>query len=263
MAAGMETIVGRLQQEEQSPLPMNIDAVPDLVITHQISIMKNRDSMIKSGNYECLQELFPEMRSDLKQLGFDDPTGYFKVICVVPLVFIYRRSLENPPKSWADLTSERWQGRIAASSPDILVKLLRFYAKSILGEEAHRLIANVVFDGIPIDTNLKVDRGEIDIGIVPLPFTRASREKNISMCWPEEGAINLPQVIIHKSGSFIKTYKISEFLLSEEVQRYISETGMIIPVHPDVPLPPEVEENGLNLYWKGWDWFLNGLNDIG
>jgi len=262
LAAGMDTVVRRIQQEEDAPLPLEEKDIPHLTITHQLSIMKNRDQMVSSGHYEALKGPLPEMRSDLKAIGFDEPTGYFKTICLVPIALIYNRSIDNPPTAWADLVDERWKGKIGAPSLDILRKLLQFYVRGLLGNDAGRLISNVVFDGMPIDINLKIDDGSLDIGIIPLPFARASRNKNVVMRWPIEGAVCLPQVLIHKKGSFEDTIKISEYLLSDDVQRYISDAGGIIPVSPNVPLPHEVGENHLNLFWKGWDWFIAGINEV-
>ncbi len=260
IAEGMEIDVRRIQEEEQNPLPVKQEDIPDLIITHQLSVMKNRDSMISSGHYKAPGKLLPEMRPDLKEIGFDEPTGYFTPICLVPVVIIYNRLIDNPPLSWQDLTDQRWKGRIGASSPEILRKLLRFFVKALLGKEAESLISNVVFDGMPVDQNLKVDEEALCTAIVPLPFTRASRNKNVTMRWPKEGAVCLPQVLIHKKGSLKQTLKISEYLLSDDVQRFISETGMMIPVNPDVSLPNEVKENNLNIFWKGWDWFIEGIN---
>jgi hypothetical protein len=262
LANGMEVEVMRLQTEEHPPLPPDIESVPEFVTAHQLTLSGNRDAMIASGNYENLNGLLPEMRPDLKELGFDDPTGYLKTICVVPIIIGYHRSVENPPASWADLADERWRGRISVAAPNILTRLMRFYAYSLFGDKAMQLMANVVPEGLPIDVNLKVDSGAADIGILPLPFTRGSRENNLVTCWPEEGALSISQVLVHKKGSFEATRKISEFLLSDEVQRYMSETGMLVPVNPNAPLPPEVVENGLNFYWKGWDWFLKGINSL-
>jgi hypothetical protein len=259
LAPDSQVISARLQQEELPPLPQDVEQIPDLVSTHQLSIMRHRDAMIASGNYECLRGRLPEMRPDLQQLGFDDPTGYLRVVCVVPIVLVHGRSVQDPPTTWADLPDERWKGKIGGSSLDIMLKLVRLYANSLFGGDAEQFIANLALDGIPIDTNLQVDRGEREVGIVPLPFTQGARNKNIVVRWPKDGALCVPQVLIHKKGSFEETRQVSEYLLSDEVQRYLSETGNMIPVNPNAPLPPLVRANSLNLYWKGWDWFLEGL----
>ena len=261
LAVGMEVTVRKLQQEEHDPLSTEAGDIPELILTHQLSILKNRDAMVTSGEYEPPGERLPRMRADLQQLGFDEPSGCFKVMCLVPILLVYNRELSNPPESWADLIDTRWRSRIGAASLDMLRKVMRLYAEGLFGNDAERLLANVIYNGVHIDVNLAVDDGELDIGIIPLPFARASRKKNVCIRWPNEGALCLPQVIIHKKGIRDDTLNISQYLLSDDVQRYISEVG-IIPVNSNAPLPRELVENQLNLFWKGWDWFIAGINQV-
>jgi hypothetical protein len=262
VAPDEQIAVRRVQEAEHEPHPLDEEGIPDLTITHQISIMRNREAMVSSGYYETFDGLLPEMRSDLKARGFDEPTGYFKPICFVPLVIIHNRRVRDPPTSWEDLLDRRWKGRIGVPSPVILKKLVTFYAKNLFGGEADRLFDNVVSEGLPIDVNLKVDDGSLDVGIVSLPFARSSRNGNVSLCWPGEGALPLPEVLICKKGAGDAALRVGEYLLSDDVQRYISDVGIMVPVNPGIPLPREVEENGLNFFWKGWDWFVSGINEV-
>jgi hypothetical protein len=261
LAMGMKVTVRKLQQEEHDPLPTEVGDIPELALTHQISILKNRDAMIASGEYEAPGERLPRMRHDLERLGFDEPRGYFKVMCLVPILLVYNRWISNPPESWADLIDARWRGRIGAASPHLFRKVVRFYMEKLVGNDAQHLLENINYNGVHIDTNLAVDNGQLDIGIVPLPFARASRKKNACMRWLQEGSLCIPVVIIHKKGIRDDTLNISQYLLSDEVQRHISEVGMI-PVNPSAPLPRELVENELNLFWKGWDWFIAGINRV-
>lgn len=254
--------VRRIQEEEVEPLSTNVDEIPDLITTHQISIIKHRDLMASSGHYGSLTGIVPDMRPDIASKGFVDPTGLFTTVCVVPLVIIYNRHMHNPPGSWHDLLEPRFRGRITAPSPVILQKLMKFYATSLLGNKAETLFEGMVLDGLPVDVNKKVNEGVFDIGIVSLPFARASRDQNVSLCWPQEGAFVLPQVMMVKENACNEAYTVSSYLLSEQAQRYISDVGVMIPVNPHVPLPHEVEEHSISLYWHGWDWFISGLNAV-
>ncbi|NLV26176.1 MAG: ABC transporter substrate-binding protein [Methanomicrobiales archaeon] len=139
---------------------------------------------------------------------------------------------------------------------------MKFYIGSLLGDKAEKLFESIVLDGLPIDVNKKVNEGIFDIGIVSLPFSRASRDQNVTLCWPEEGAFALPQVLIQKNGASEEALRVSNYLLSEDAQKFISDVGVMIPVNPVVPLPREVEENNMSLYWKGWDWFISGINTV-
>jgi ABC-type Fe3+ transport system substrate-binding protein len=260
IASGTTVHFTRMREAEYPPLPLSVAEIPDMISTHQLSIIMNRDRMAQSGNFENLQGQLPEIRDELKQQSFEDPSGLFSLVCLVPLLMIHHKDLPDPPSSWAELAEEKWKGKITVSSLRIVRRLLRFYMTQLLGDNAAKFFDNVDFEGAPIDTNLKVDSGKKEIGLVPLPFARASRNKNFVMRWPEEGAVCVPQVIIHKKGSFEQTRHISEYLLSAEVQRYMAESGMVIPVHSEAALPPELLENNLHLCWQGWDWFISGLN---
>lgn len=202
--------VRRIQETEVDPLSTIKDEIPDLTTTHQISIMKNRDQMASSGHYTSQKELVPGMREDVAAKGFIDSSGLFTLVCVVPVVIIYNRQIDNPPSSWQDLLDPRWIGRINAPSPIILQKLMKFYAESLLGEKAETLFKSIVLDGLPIDVNKKVNEGIFDIGIVSLPFSRASRDQNVTLCWPKEGAFALPQVLIQKDGASKEALMVSK-----------------------------------------------------
>jgi ABC-type Fe3+ transport system substrate-binding protein len=253
-----------LNPGEDEPLPLEGDDIPELVVTHHVSIMKNRDAMASSGSYKAPEGVLPEMRDDLQEKGFVDPTGCFIPMCFVPLVLIYDKSIKPAPSSWADLLAKRWQGRIGSASTSTFTKLLKVNLKSLIGENVDqlgRLFDNVDLKGLPIKINLAVGDGDLDVGIAPLPFARASRTGNISMCWPKEGAFCALHVMIYKKDAHEDAIKIGRYLLSDEAQQLMSTPGLI-PVSPNVSLPEEAIENKLNFYWKGWDWFIERSNNI-
>jgi len=252
-----------LNPEEDEPLPLEQDDIPELVVTHHVSIIKNRDAMVSSGSYKAPEGVLPEMRDDLQEKGFVDPTGCFIPMCFVPLVLIYDKSIKPAPSSWADLLEKRWQGRTGSASTSTFTKLLKVNLKSLIGErmdQLGQLFDSMDLKGLPINANLAVGDGDLDVGIVPLPFARTSRAGNISMCWPKEGAFCAPHVMIYKKDAHEDAIKIGRYLLSDEVQRLMSVPGLI-PVSPNVPLPEEAMENKLNFYWKGWDWFIKRLSN--
>jgi ABC-type Fe3+ transport system substrate-binding protein len=253
-----------LDPGEDEPLPLEGDDIPELVVTHHVSIIKHRDAMVSSGAYGAFEGALPRMRDDLREKGFVDPSGCFVPMCFVPIVLIYDKSIEAPPSSWADLLEKRWQGRIGSASTSTFAKLLKANLEGLVegqAEQLEQLFASMDLKGLPIRVNLAVGEGELDVGIAPLPFARASRTGNVSMCWPEEGAICVPHVLIYKKGAHKDAIKIGRYLLSDEAQRLIAAPGLI-PVSPNVPLPEEVVENKLNFYWQGWDWFIERLNSI-
>jgi ABC-type Fe3+ transport system substrate-binding protein len=234
--------------------------MPELTATHQIPNMRNRDRIISSGSYTALKDVLPEMREDLKEKGLDDASGYFTPLCFGPLLLIYNKSVKSPPSSWEDLLDERWQGRIMAADSNVQFNLLKANLRPIIGERTGPFLDNLVYHGNPVNVNYEVDAGNVAIGITALPFARSSRKGNISLCWPREGAFCIPHILIFKKRAHKDAMEVGRYLLSDEVQGLISGTGLI-PVNPNVPLPEQVIENDLNLYWMGWDQFVKALNE--
>jgi len=255
-----KVVVHQIAQTEPDALPYITGNSPDLTATHWLSILQNREQLARSGHYALhfsRDEISP-MRPELVERGFADPSGCFIPLCFIPIVIIYNRTLPDPPTSWADLCDERWHGRIGAPFLDMFRRLMLVYGNGLFAADAvAQLVANTVFEGMPLEINMWVDSGKLDIGIVGLPFSRASRGGNVAMCWPQEGAFCLPEVMLVKKDASRDALAVAKYLLSAEAQRYISDIGVLIPVHPDVRPPQEAED--FNIFWNGWDWFNHAL----
>lgn len=245
---------------EGDPLPLQGENIPELAETHQIPDLRNRDRIASSGSYETLKGVLPEMRKDLKAKGLDEPGGYFTPMLFGPMLLIYNNSVSPPPSSWEDLLDERWQGRIMAADSNVQFNLLQANLRPIIGERTGPFLDSLVYHGNPVNVNYEVDAGNVDIGIAVLPFARSSRKGNISFCWPREGAFCIPHVLIFKREAHKDALEVGRYLLSDKVQGLVSGAGLI-PVNPNVPLPEQVVENGLNLSWMGWDQFVKALNE--
>lgn len=246
--------------DEGDPLPLVGDNIPELAVTHHTSNLKNRDRFAASGLYETMIDCLPEMREDLRTLKLDENGGCLIPYLIGPLLPIYNKSIESPPTSWEDLLDERWQGRITIADSNVHFNLLRANLGPIFGKKLEPFLDSLVYQGNPVNVNYEVDAGNADIGITALPFARSSRKGNISLCWPLEGALCIQQVLIIKKDAHKDALKVAKFLLSEKVQRLASDAGLI-PVNPNVPLPDTVVESDLNLYWMGWDRFVQALNE--
>ncbi|MBT9163787.1 MAG: putative 2-aminoethylphosphonate-binding periplasmic protein [Chloroflexi bacterium] len=255
-----DIIVRNIEREEPTTLPHAEGDPPDLIATHSLSILQNRELLASSGHYALNQPGLPAMRPELAEKGFADPSGCFIPLCLIPIVMIYNRRLEDPPAGWEELLDERWHGRIGAPFIAAFRQLMFAYGSEMFDSEtAARLVDNTVFEGMPLEINMWVDSGKLDIGIVGLPFSRASRSGNVALCWPQEGAFCLPEVLLVKKAADEDALAVVRHLLSVEAQRYIADIGVLIPTHPDVRPPREAEENKLSIFWNGWDWFSNAL----
>jgi ABC-type Fe3+ transport system substrate-binding protein len=241
------------------PLPVPPEKVPEVIATHQVTHLRDRDRAAESGAYANMSGVFAPMRDELAQKGFDDPTGAFVTFCVVPVGLVHHKSIKNPPKTWTDLAKPEWRGRVITFDMGVIHTLLTVGFRPILGDQTEEFVENIGYHGNPVNVNYEIDSGQADVAIMPLPFGKASRQGNVALQWPEDGAFVVPNVMAFKKDPDPKAIEVGQYLLSDPVQSMMSSLGLI-PVNPNADLPPQVEASGLNLRWDGWDAFVEALN---
>ena len=228
-----------------------LEDLPDIIITAYPQVIGNKDWIEKSGFFQPIPEDLPPLRSDLRENGFSEPTVYFRMIAIVPLILIYNKNDEEPPLGWEDLLDEGFFGRVVCAPEDTPVpRFYRFYLRYLFGERAEGIIAHMDYKLYPLDINMKVDGGVYRAGLLIPAFARSSRGGNVVACWPKEGAIAVPLVALLRKGACPEAIGILRYLLSTEYQRFISQMGGLIPVRENVPLSEEIEGK---LLWAGWD----------
>lgn len=241
------------------PLPLDEKEIYEVMVTHQVSHLRDRNRIAESGSYANLRDSFPAMRSDLVERGFEEPSGYFVVFCLVPVVIIHHAAIKEPPRSWKELAEPQWKGRVITFDMTVIHRLLGIGMKEIIGDRTEEFMESIGFHGAPINVNHEVDSGQADVAIMPLPFARTSRQGNVRMLWPEDGAFVVPNVITFKKNPDQRAIDIGKYLLSDKVQRMMNSLGLI-PVNPNADLPVQVTENNLNLRWHNWSEFIKALN---
>ena len=92
---------------------------------------------------------------------------------------------------------------------------------------------------------------------MPLTFAKFSKDNNASYCWPAEGALPLPQIMLLKKNYSEDAKKAADYLTSKKTQEFLSQKAGFIPIIPDVLPPKELKENQMNLLWNGWDAFVD------
>ncbi|MBE9573392.1 MAG: ABC transporter substrate-binding protein [Proteobacteria bacterium] len=228
--------------------------LPDIIITAYPEVVGNKDWIKKSCYFQTMPEYLPPLRSDLAQMGFFEPTVYFKVITLAPLVIVYNKNVEKPPSSWQDLLDERFFGKIICPPEDTPVpNIYRFYLRHFFGERAEGTIKNTTYKSYPLDINKEVDEGVYQAGFVPPAFARSSRGGNVVLCWPNEGALAVPIVAMMRKGACAEAEKVLDYLLSFEYQDFISQTGGLVPVREGVAFFGEMKKANGKLLWAGWD----------
>lgn len=234
-----------------------MDEVPDIMVTVRPELLWQRDYFKSLGVFD--DEYKYDLNSDLESKGLLDDNWILKPVFVMPIVIFYNKEMENPPKTWNDLLDPRFKGKIIttdeATPPAVLFK--QFY-KQALGQKGEDFVENdVKYLGLPIDVNKAVSKKEYDIGIMPLSFAMFSKDNGSAICWPEEGALQLTQVMIMKKGYSEEIRKAADFLVSQKAQEMFSNGASFIPVIPDVEVPKQYKENNKTLSWKDWASFID------
>lgn len=234
----------------------NVAEIPDILVILRPEILRERDYLVNSGFFDM--DYRYDTNSFIRSKNFIDDRWVLKPIYIVPLLIIYNKGVEDPPVSWQSLMDEQFNAKILCTGETTPpAALFKYYLIHYYGDRGKDFVENgVAYRGAPIDVNLAVGKGEYDIGIIPLSFAKFSRGKNTSVCWPREGALALPQVMLLKKGYSEDVKRAADFLISEEKQRNLSQMAGFVPVIPNIPIPAEVTQNDRGLIWEGWDWFI-------
>ncbi len=202
------------------------------------------------------------LRPELVRAGFADSQGYFHPFTIVPFAIFYNPQVvkeEELPRVWADLLDAAWRGRILMPAEHHMApKMIKAFMQAYYPEKAAALEQNMVFAGAPINVVNAVDEGHYPLGITNVTFARVSRNKNISMLWPEDGLFCMPLVMVWHKKADDRLLEVGDYLLSDRVQEYLA-LQTFVPVSGAVHTPPALIENNFNLIWRGWDDFINIL----
>lgn len=202
---------------------------------------------------------FP-LREELASRGFTDPDGFYHPIFLIPLIMIYNHRMiseEQAPRKWEDLLEAKWHGKVLFPERHLpasraILGLLR----NLYPDRFETFLANIVFKGSPVDVKNAVDEGQYPLGINKVSFARFSRQQNVAMIWPEEGAFCLPNIMVWRRGVDKALLELGHYLRSAPVQDFFLRQGYL-PVISGLPMLPEAVLNDFRILWRGWDWFFD------
>lgn len=211
-----------------------------------------------SNSFEMMPIL--EARPELKEKGFNN-YNYGQVFAIVPFAIIYNKNLvAKPPRSWLELISEKYYGKIRLPMPQLPVsRVTKAIVQDMFPNNWEDFFNNCIFSGSPIDVVNAVDNGECEFGMVNLSFSRLSRQRNTRILWPTEGVGCMPLIVAVRKGELVKVRRIIDYIFSEEVQEFLALQSFI-PVLSKTKLPDLISENQVNIIWPGWEAFLSTYN---
>lgn len=234
------------------------EELPELIVTLQPEILEYFERPEVREHYIDFNTEFPELRTDLKEKGFESSQTFIKPLLYAPIIMLVNKDIKNPPKTWKDLLDKRFHGKIL--SPDAqtpVSKGFNFLMKDIAkGEDTEQFFDKMIYSGLPFDVITGVNKGYYDVGLLPLPFARYNMGKNLETVIPNEGAFVLPEMVFLRKDASPETIAVAKDLFGKNIQRFFSQLGALIPVIEEIPLPVEIKTE-MNFYWKGWDWYRN------
>lgn len=230
------------------------DDIPGLTLCAYPQYVYNLLRLQESGKLAPLPETLPPMRKELTALGMAEPSRYFRVIGFVPFLIAASTKVEPPITDWEDLCRPDVCESLAVPPHDTpLPALFDTMMTANFGNQAATAIANKNTEFTPLDINKQIDAGNFAAGVSIPAFSKTYRDGNGYLVWPSSGAWPVPLIATVRSDANEDTMAFLEYLLSNEYQTYLSQTGSIIPVVDGIPWFEEMADNDARLQWPGWD----------
>ncbi|HQN28686.1 MAG TPA: extracellular solute-binding protein, partial [Mesotoga sp.] len=259
--SGGETL-GRIRAEKQSPKASVWYGGP-------------ADSFI-AAKKEGLLEPYKSKNAEGIAANFKDPEGYYYAGRLINMVIAYNTKALTPetaPKSWKELTDEKWYDNYVVPNPEYsgaAVAAVGALAKKYGWKYFEDLRENeaVVVRGNS-DVAQKVAAGEFPIGMTLDYIARDLNVKGspIDIIYPTDGTIAIPSpiAILKSSQKMEAAMKFVNYILSIDGQKAQVELGSLVPVRSDVNPPAntppagEILGQAMEIDWK---YIEEGLAEI-
>ena len=164
--------------------------------------------------------------------------GHWTPVSYLPLVLAYNSKLVrlNPPNGWEDLLDPIWQGRIAFANPSIsasaytaLSTLLQIYSDKETEATLRSFLENLDGKILSRSSNVieQIAYGNCYIGVIPEDEVLHSIHEgyDVAMIFPKNGtsAVCDGLAIVKDCAHEANAQQFIDFVLSEDVQRYLAE----------------------------------------
>ena len=195
-----------------------------------------------------------------------DKNGSWTAVRISNMIIAYNKDkVQNPPKSWQDLTDPKWKGKIAMPNP--MLSGTAYVAVGALSDKLgwdyfKRLKANGlrVEEGNSAIQN-KLLTGEYMAAIIleeNILKLQETKHEPLEVCYPKEGCIiiNSPIGIFKSTKNPEGSKAILDWWLSPEGQKAVT-AGWMYSVRKDVEKPhgakyslAELNKNAIKINWE-------------
>ncbi|MDR1359517.1 MAG: ABC transporter substrate-binding protein [Deltaproteobacteria bacterium] len=228
--------------------------LPSLTLTAYPQVALRAAALAKAGRLARPAFDLPPLREEYARIGLTAPLEELPLVAVVTGVLAAGASLLPRIKDWADLCAPDFPGPVGCPPKDTpMPYLAEALLRKIAGERAEHVLSILDTASNPLDINKRLSNGELKAALIIPAFARTFREGLAGMIWPASGALAVPLTACLSAQAPGEAHEILAWLLSEEFQRDVLVKGVIAPVRADVDGFEELEENGWNLLWPGWE----------
>ncbi|MDO5713948.1 MAG: ABC transporter substrate-binding protein [Tissierellia bacterium] len=236
----------------------NFTDFPDIVSSVGMELFFNhsfQENYMGPGKYVANMPFVKEQNHD-----YVDPQGKYGIIALVPAVFIVDNTYwkGNHPRTWEELLDPSMEDKIGLPHMDLdLMNALYVTIYSKYGMDGIKsLYKNKRKSLHPAQmTGKRQNNTIVPLSIAPYFFaSMVSRSKQLSMVWPEDGAIVSPIFFFHKDNDVLHPF--IDFLTGETIGKIFSKDGFFPSTNPKVPSELSKDQP---LWWVGWD-FLHSVN---
>lgn len=248
-----------------------IEDVPDIVISPGLNSFYHQrfiNQFIDKGHFVDLVDY--DINDRFKKIGLKDPENNYTLFTMNLLVMVVdhtRLGNLDMPKRWEDLMQPEFKKSVAIrgnihGQKDYFCEttLLTFYKEYGI-EGVRKFGESVKYGWHPSQMVKNAGTGNSDapiVSVMPYFFSKTIKNKeNVTVVWPEEGAIVSPVTMLVKASKADKVKEFAKFFTSQEVGE-ICERAYFPSIHPKVEsrIP---EDAALN--WIGWDFIKS--QDVG
>lgn len=223
-------------------------------------------NLVNKGFFRSTQD--KNINKEFLDAGCLDPEGVYTMYSVSPiLMLVDTKKLEDLPlpKTWSDLLNPIYKNNIilAGSEEEIYEDQLLYFYKEFGDEGIKTLAKNIKDAWHPVKMSKTAGTSNLEgaaIYVIPLFFAKSCpKQENISIIWPEDGALVCPICIISKESKLKETDVLIKFLTDDEFGTKCANNYFpALNFNVDNRLPENAK-----FKWLGWDYIRsNNIEEL-
>ncbi|MDD2619682.1 MAG: ABC transporter substrate-binding protein [Syntrophomonadaceae bacterium] len=242
--------------------PESIDELPDIIMSMSFDELYDKrfiDKYVSRGYFSNILKGSEQAYSHL-----DCMDESYTLNAGLAMVFLIdEKNLGDlpVPRKWEDLLNPIYKGKIIAFGDEFkeIFEYPLYYLYKEFGMESMRKLANNTKGIYHAAKAAKLagtnSREAGAIYYLPLTFARLCENQNVSIVFPEDGALIIPIAFLIKKDKIEELDYLAEFILNNYGQMCADINAAVFNPRIESKIP-----EGIRLKWLGWDYIKS--NDI-